>query len=58
MGLGKNAKDKAKIIKGKTKKNAGKATGDNRLKAEGKVGEVIGKLKLKGEKAKDSAKKR
>jgi uncharacterized protein YjbJ (UPF0337 family) len=57
MSLGKKAKDKAKIIKGKTKKNAGKATGDNRLKAKGKVGEVIGKVKLKGEKAKDAAKK-
>jgi uncharacterized protein YjbJ (UPF0337 family) len=58
MGLGKKAKDKAKIIKGKTKKNAGKATGDNRLKVKGKADEVIGKLKLKGEKAKDSLKKR
>lgn len=27
MGLGKKAKDKAKIIKGRTKKHAGKATG-------------------------------
>ena len=58
MSLGKKAKDKAKIIKGKTKKNAGKATGDNRLKAKGKIGEVIGKVKLKGEKAKDLVKKR
>ena len=58
MSLGKKTKDKAKIIKGKTKKNAGKATGDKRLQAKGKAGEVIGKLKLKGEKAKDSAKKR
>jgi uncharacterized protein YjbJ (UPF0337 family) len=58
MSLGKKAKDEAKIIKGKTKKNAGKATGDNRLKAKGKVGEMIGKVKLKGEKVKDSAKKR
>ena len=58
MGLGKKAKDQAKIIKGKSKKNAGKATGNNRLKAKGKAGEVTGKLKLKGEKAKDSVKKR
>jgi uncharacterized protein YjbJ (UPF0337 family) len=58
MGLGKKAKDKAKIIKGKTKKHAGKATGDKRLETKGKAGEVIGKLKLKGEKAKDSMKKR
>jgi uncharacterized protein YjbJ (UPF0337 family) len=57
MGLGKKAKDKAKIIKGKTKKHAGKATGNDRLKAKGKAGEVTGKLKLKGRKAKDSAKR-
>jgi uncharacterized protein YjbJ (UPF0337 family) len=56
MGLGKRAKDKAKIIKGKTKKNAGKATGSKRLEAKGKAGEVTGKLKLKGRKAKDSGK--
>jgi uncharacterized protein YjbJ (UPF0337 family) len=57
MGLGKKAKDKAKIVKGKTKKNVGKATGNNRLKAKGKAGEVTGKLKLKGHKAKDAAKR-
>jgi uncharacterized protein YjbJ (UPF0337 family) len=57
MGLGKKAKDEAKIAKGKTKKNAGKATGNNRLKAKGKAGEVVGKLKLKGEKVKSAAKK-
>jgi len=56
MGLGKRAKDKAKIIKGKTKKNVGKATGNKRLEAKGKAGEVTGKLKLKGRKAKDSGK--
>jgi uncharacterized protein YjbJ (UPF0337 family) len=57
MGLGKKAKAKAKIAKGKAKKHAGKATGDNRLKAKGKTGEVAGKIKLTGEKAKDSAKR-
>jgi uncharacterized protein YjbJ (UPF0337 family) len=58
MGLGKKAKDKAKVVKGATKKHAGKATGNKRLQAKGKAGEVTGKLKLKGEKAKSSAKKR
>ena len=57
MSLGKKAKDKAKIIKGKTKKNAGKATGSKRLKAKGKAAEVTGKLKLKGEKAKSAVKR-
>jgi uncharacterized protein YjbJ (UPF0337 family) len=57
MGLGKKVKDEAEILKGKAKKNAGKATGNKRLKAKGKVGELTGKLKLKGEKVKDAAKK-
>jgi uncharacterized protein YjbJ (UPF0337 family) len=57
MGLGKKAKDKAKELKGKTKKNAGKATGRRRLEAKGKAGELTGKLKLKGQKAKRAAKK-
>ena len=57
MGLGKKVKDKGKEIKGKTKKNAGKATGNNRLRAKGKVEELVGKVKLKGEKAKHAAKK-
>ena len=56
MGLGKKAKDKAKIVKGKAKKNTGKATGDNRLKVKGKVEELTGKLKGKGEKAKRDVK--
>jgi uncharacterized protein YjbJ (UPF0337 family) len=57
MSLAKKAKDKAKVVKGKTKKDAGKATGSKRLEAKGKASEVTGKLKLKGEKVKDSAKK-
>jgi uncharacterized protein YjbJ (UPF0337 family) len=57
MGLGKKAKDKAKVIKGKTKKQAGKATGNKRLKAKGRAGEATGKLKLKGRKAKNASKR-
>jgi uncharacterized protein YjbJ (UPF0337 family) len=51
MRLGKEAKSRAKIIKGKTRKNVGKATGSNRLEARGKIGELIGKLRLRGERA-------
>jgi uncharacterized protein YjbJ (UPF0337 family) len=57
MGLGKKAKDKAKVIKGKAKKHAGKATGNDRLRAKGKAAEVTGKIKLKGRKAKDAVKR-
>ena len=56
MKLGKKTKAKAKVIRGKTKKNTGKATGNKRLQAKGKAGEVTGKIKLKGRKAKHAAK--
>lgn len=52
MRLGKKASSRAAIFKGKTRKNAGKATGNDRLRARGKIGEMIGRLKLTGEKAK------
>jgi uncharacterized protein YjbJ (UPF0337 family) len=57
MGLGKKAKNKAKVIKGKTKKQAGKATGNKRLKTEGKADVVTGNLKNAGEKVKDAVKR-
>ena len=57
MGLGRNAKDRAKIMKGKARKHVGKATGKKRLRAKGKAGEVAGKLMLKGHKAKDAIKR-
>ena len=57
MGLGKKAKDRAKIVKGKARKHVGKATGNKRLRAKGKVGEIAGKLKLKGHKAEDALKR-
>ena len=52
MRLGKKAKGRATIFKGKTRKNAGKATGNGRLRARGVIGEMIGRLKLTAEKAK------
>jgi uncharacterized protein YjbJ (UPF0337 family) len=56
MGLRKKAKARTRIFKGKARKNAGKATGNGRLRARGKVGEIIGKLMLKGEKARERVK--
>ena len=52
MRLGKKAKGRATIFKGKTRKNAGKATGNGRLRARGIIGEMIGRLKLTAEKSK------
>lgn len=59
MSLGKKTKVKAKgkEIKGKAKKHAGKVTGSKRLRVKGKTDELIGKLKLKSQKAKDVLKK-
>jgi uncharacterized protein YjbJ (UPF0337 family) len=57
VGLGKRAKTRVKIMKGKARKHAGQATGNKRLRAKGKAGEVAGKLKLKGEKAKGAFKR-
>ena len=56
MRLGKKASSRAAIFKGKTRKNAGKATGNGRLRASGKIGEIIGKLRLNGEKARSRVK--
>ena len=52
MRLSKKTRARAKIVQGKARKNAGRATGNGRLRARGKVGELIGKLRLRGEKAK------
>ena len=57
MSLGKKAKNKAKTIRGKTKTQLGKATGNKRLKTEGKADVMIGNLKYAGEKVKDAFKR-
>jgi uncharacterized protein YjbJ (UPF0337 family) len=54
MSAEKKVKNKAKVIKGRTKRLAGKATGNERLKVEGKADEVTGNLKNAGEKVKDA----
>lgn len=58
MGLGKKAKNKAKVLKGHGKATAGKATGNKRLKAEGRGDKAAGNLKNAGEKIKDTLKKK
>jgi uncharacterized protein YjbJ (UPF0337 family) len=57
MSLGKKAKNKARVVKGKTKQHVGQATGNKRLKTEGKADEVIGNLKNVGEKFKEAFKR-
>jgi uncharacterized protein YjbJ (UPF0337 family) len=57
MGAEKKAADKAKAVKGKIKKAAGKAVGNPRLEAEGRADQTEGNLKQAGEKVKDAFKK-
>jgi uncharacterized protein YjbJ (UPF0337 family) len=57
MSLADKAKNKAQTAKGSVKKAAGDATGNDRLKAEGKADKVSGNLKNAGEKVKDAFKK-
>jgi uncharacterized protein YjbJ (UPF0337 family) len=56
MSAKNKAKNTAQELKGKAKKEAGKATGDEYLEAEGKADEVKGNLKNAGEKVKDAFK--
>lgn len=47
------AKNKAEEMVGKGKEEAGKATGDDQLEAEGHADQASGNLKQAGEKVKD-----
>jgi uncharacterized protein YjbJ (UPF0337 family) len=57
MGARAKAADKAKQVKGKFKKAAGRAVGNPRLEAKGRVDQTEGNLKQAGEKVKDAFKK-
>ena len=57
MGAENKAANKVTEIKGKVKKEAGKATDDAYLEAEGRAEETKGDLKQAGEKVKDAFKK-
>jgi uncharacterized protein YjbJ (UPF0337 family) len=51
------AKNTAQEVKGKVKETAGKATGNDNLRAKGEADQVKGDLKQAGEKVKDAFKK-
>lgn len=57
MGLGDKIHNAAEKLHGKSKAAAGEATGNDRLKAEGKGEQVKADLKQAGEKIKDAFKK-
>jgi len=56
VNLADKAKNKTEEVQGKGKEAAGKATGDDELKAEGKADQAKGNLKQAGEKVKDTFK--
>jgi uncharacterized protein YjbJ (UPF0337 family) len=51
------AKNTAQKVRGKVKETAGKATGNDNLRAKGKADQIKGDLKQAGEKVKDAFKK-
>jgi uncharacterized protein YjbJ (UPF0337 family) len=54
MGAVDKSKNTAQLAKGKVKETAGKATGNERLRRQGKADQVKGKIKQAGEKLKDT----
>jgi len=56
MSAGDKISNAAEDVKGKVKEGAGKATGDDKLEAEGKSDQVKADLKKAGENVKDSFK--
>jgi uncharacterized protein YjbJ (UPF0337 family) len=57
MDLGSTLKSKTQVAKGRIKEGFGRATGNKRLKREGRAGRVMGNLRQSGEKAKAAFKR-
>jgi uncharacterized protein YjbJ (UPF0337 family) len=57
MSAENKAANKVTEVKGKVKKETGRATGNEQMEAEGKTDQVKGNLKQAGEKVKDAFKK-
>jgi uncharacterized protein YjbJ (UPF0337 family) len=51
------AANKAREVKGKAKKGAGKAVGNRRMEAEGRADQTAANLRQAGEKVKDAVRK-
>ena len=56
MSIGKKIAYKAEAVKGAAKKYCGRATGNTRLRTEGRVDQFKGKTKQAGSKVKDAFK--
>lgn len=53
MSIGKKLAHKTQAVKGATKKYFGRATGNTRLRTEGRAEQAMGNTKQVGDKAKD-----
>jgi uncharacterized protein YjbJ (UPF0337 family) len=58
MSASKKAKNKVDRLAGQAKEKLGQATGDNRLRNEGKTDQVKARLKMTGERLKDAVRGR
>ena len=58
MSASKKAKNKLDRLAGQAKEKLGQATGDNRLRNEGKTDQVKARLKMTGERLKDAVRGR
>jgi uncharacterized protein YjbJ (UPF0337 family) len=56
MGIEDKVNNKSEEARGKVKEGAGRATGDERLEAEGRTDQTSANLKQAGEKVKDAFK--
>ncbi len=56
MRIGKNLAHKAEALKGSTRKIIGRATGNNRMRVEGRIDQATGNAKQAGDKIKDAFK--
>ena len=56
MSIGRKIAHKAEAAKGATKKFVGRATGNNRLRSEGRIDQFKGNTKQAGAKVKDAFK--
>lgn len=54
MSFADKFRDKAQVLRGRIKRDAGDVTGNRRLQAEGSADKVMGNLKQAGEKVKDA----
>ncbi|MEZ0067136.1 uncharacterized protein YjbJ (UPF0337 family) [Streptacidiphilus sp. MAP12-20] len=54
MSIGQKISNTKQVLKGRLKEGFGRATGNRRVRTEGRTDRVVGNLKQSGQKAKDA----